>query len=186
MSFGASTFHQPLSRLPSPFHHHATNHSRQHIPTPPLPGDTPRLVLRLRAEPCPLRCVAWQPDLQAAFTDDEGQPSFDQTPPGAVQTPGQPNARAATRRCFLTASQLGDLKIWDPEDPFAPLHSRSFNVAAATSCVWVTDPGAIVVTLADGGVRVVFTSLAGLAGVMRSQYKLSAMYLEGKGGGSGG
>jgi WD40 repeat protein len=136
-------------------------------------------VLRLRAEHGPLRCVAWQPDAPETTVAAE--------PAAAGGAAGAGGGAVAGGRCFLTASQSGDLRIWDPRDPFSPAASRSFYNVPITSCVWASNPGAIVLTQSDGGPKVVFASVTGIGSVLRNTLKPSAMILEGAGrGGQGG
>ncbi|GBF89613.1 hypothetical protein Rsub_02331 [Raphidocelis subcapitata] len=160
---------------------------------PTAPGGAPCLVLRLRAEHCALRCVAWQPDPPESAAPRGGASA---APAAAVAAPsGGGNAAAggaasgggaaaaastvAGGRCFLTASQFGDLRIWDPRDPFSPVASRSFYTIPITSCVWAGNPGAIVITQADGGPKVVFASVTGIGSMVKTGIKTSAMFLEG-------
>lgn len=159
-------------------------------------GGSSGLVLRLRAEHCPLRCVAWQPDSlpdpstsDAAAAGEIGSEAGSAA--GGGSRAGGSEIQISNRR-FLTASQWGDLKIWDPEDFHAPIFSRGFATAPATSVVWARDPGAVVATFGDGAVRVMFTSVAGIAGLARAHFRQLTTDLAGgcaggaRGGGSGG
>jgi hypothetical protein len=111
----------------------------------------PKLVLRVRSDQCAVRRVCWQPDPPVADSEakeedaseeaaaaaspaaaaeaaageaEEGREQHEEaaTGPGGGGSPGPGRLRS-----FLTASQWGELKIWDPEDPFAPVHSRAMN-----------------------------------------------------------
>ena len=86
----------------------------------PAGGALPRMVMRVRAERCAIRGVCWQPDPPAPAAAAEGQGP-------APSAAGAGSGGGGRLRSFATASQWGELKIWDPEDPFVPVLDRFFS-----------------------------------------------------------
>lgn len=91
--------------------------------------------MRVRAERCAIRCVCWQPDPPGAPTSAAAAA----TSAAGSASAGGGDLDLGRLRGFLTASQWGDLKIWDPDDPFSPVHDRYFTtkVLSNKSCdIW--------------------------------------------------
>ena len=141
-------------------------------------GGGARLVMRIRAETCAVRSVAWQPEPpqhapgDAAAADAAAAATAPAEEPAAVAAGAASAAPSALGgRLFATVSQWGDLRVWDPDDPFAPAFTRSHAAAPAAQCAWAADPAALLIASTDGALRAVYAAPAGVAALQRLHFR---------------
>eukprot|EP00775_Hariotina_reticulata_P006327 gene6327-6562_t len=124
-----------------------------------IPGGQPEPIQLLRADPTPIRCVAWQPDsrwwLNGSQTAEEAKTLLSGSKSSTKgQAAGQPlNRSSNSTRHFITVSGIGAMKVWDTQDVLQPCVERVSNRHSLNSCVWLGPPHVVVTAGADGQIR---------------------------------
>ncbi|KAF8072695.1 RPL3 [Scenedesmus sp. PABB004] len=121
---------------------------------PTAPGGVPEPIQLLAADPTPITSVAWQPARRWWST---GHCSVQEAAAAALALGGAaaapPGVGAACASYFLTASHVGNLKVWDVRDVAQPCHERVVSRNAITSALWLGPPHTFVTASADGVLR---------------------------------
>lgn len=133
-----------------------------------IAGGSAHPIQLLRADPTPIHAVAWQPNkrwwLTGNLTEDEALELIKGSSSGGGST-----TAAGSCRYFLTASNVGNLKVWDMQDVMQPVHERTISRNAINSAVWLGPPHVFVTASADGQLRTIWLDAGVQATTMTTQ-----------------
>ncbi|KAF6259526.1 WD40-repeat-containing domain protein [Scenedesmus sp. NREL 46B-D3] len=131
---------------------------------PTTAGGSAQPIQLLRADPTPVHAVAWQPCKRWWLTGDtpeaaaavlDGQSSSSSSSNRGAANGHSSGSASAPQSCqyFLTASNIGNVRIWDAQDVLQPLHERVVNRNAVNAALWMGPPHVLVLASADGMLR---------------------------------
>jgi WD40 repeat protein len=76
---------------------------------------------------------------------------------------------AQSCRYFLTASNIGNVRVWDAQDVLQPLHERVVSRNAINAALWMGPPHVFVVGSADGMLRQIWVDAGAQATTITTQ-----------------
>lgn len=124
-----------------------------------IAGHSAEPFLLLRADPTPIRCVAWQPSQRwwcTGRTTSEEAAALAKSRCTAVHDANSNGSNGSSTHYFLTASSIGNLKVWDAQDVLQPCHERILSRNSINSCLWLGPPHVWVTASADGLLRLIW------------------------------
>jgi WD40 repeat protein len=105
--------------------------------------------------------VAWKPHKRwwlTGDTEEEAAAVLDSQSSSSSKTAANGNSSSSGNagnscRYFLTASNIGNVRVWDAQDVLQPLHERVVSRNAINAALWMGPPHVFVVASADGVLR---------------------------------
>lgn len=137
-------------------------------------GSSAQPIQLLRADPTPIHSVAWQPHKRwwlTGDTEEEAAAVLDGQSSSASSSGSAASSTSAAHSCryFLTASNIGNVRVWDAQDVLQPLHERVVSRNAINAALWMGPPHMVVVASADGVLRQIWLDAGAQATTITTQ-----------------
>ncbi|WIA08690.1 hypothetical protein OEZ85_008115 [Tetradesmus obliquus] len=141
---------------------------------PTTAGSSAQPIQLLRADPTPIHSVAWQPHKRwwlTGDTEEEAAAVLDGQSSSASSSGSAASSTSAAHSCryFLTASNIGNVRVWDAQDVLQPLHERVVSRNAINAALWMGPPHMVVVASADGVLRQIWLDAGAQATTITTQ-----------------
>lgn len=124
--------------------------------------ECPAPIQLLRADPTPVRSIAWQPHQRWWCTGQTSQAEAAALADSSSRLAGASNGSSnsssshgdgSSTHYFLTVSSIGNLKVWDTQDVLQPCHERIVSRNSINCCLWLGPPHVWITASADGVLR---------------------------------